>query len=154
MKKKNHGGEKQNTAKEWSQLYSIPETNSKFAPENRANPKRTPKSISNHPFPGANLLLVSRRVLELAKMDGFLMFPIGFEKLPQESMVFLEVEKWMGKTGVIFAWEATKSKAWMSISKQFSAFHEKKKTAKKNGMENIKVSRCNHWTQQRYTLVS
>ena len=40
-------------------------------------------------------------------MDGFLIFPIGFEKLPQESMVFLEVEKWMGKTGVIFAWEAT-----------------------------------------------
>ena len=39
-----------------------PETNSKFAPENRPGPK---KERSNHQFSGANWLFVSRRVVAI-----------------------------------------------------------------------------------------
>ena len=45
----------------WEKGVTLPKTNSKFAPENRQNPKRK-QSYSNHPFSGVNLLLVSGRV--------------------------------------------------------------------------------------------
>ncbi len=42
--------------------YTLPETNSKFAPENRPKPNRK-GSYSNHPFLGAKMLVSGRVVL-------------------------------------------------------------------------------------------
>ena len=38
----------------WKIWFTLPETNSKFAPENRPKRPKRKRTSSNHPFPGAN----------------------------------------------------------------------------------------------------